>query len=211
MNVLLKAVSVASLGFFIGQMCGCASSSLVDIWHDSSFQTPPLGKMLVIAARKDATQRRIWEDAFAGELETRGTAAASSYHLFPDATPDTTQVNAAVQANGFDGILVIYNLPTETDTQYVQGYTSTEQNVRYNFYWKRYMTYYREIEHPGYINSQTVDIRAFDVTTTGESGRLIWSATSRTPDPGSVADAQRGVASLVISDLEQKRIISSKK
>ncbi|MBN1547492.1 MAG: hypothetical protein JW902_12620 [Syntrophaceae bacterium] len=237
MIILGKTVAAWLCAFLISQMCGCASSRLVDVWHDSSFQAPPLNKMLVVAVRKDATTRRIWEDAFAGELAKHGLAAVSSYSLFPDAPPDTQQVITAVSANGFDGILVVLMLPTETNSHYVQGYTTTEQdkrysspeeyqsvryvyqggypyanrNVRYISYWQRYRTYYREIEHPGYIDSQTVDIRTIDVTTTGNDGRLIWSATSRTADPGSVTDVQRDVVGLVLSGLVQENIISPKK
>jgi hypothetical protein len=83
--------------------------------------------------------------------------------------------------------------------------------VRYNPYWQRYRTYYLEIEHPGYIDSQIVDIRTIDVSTTGNGGRLIWSATSRTPDPGSVTDVQSEIVSLVISELVQRNIIKSGK
>jgi hypothetical protein len=212
MNTLWKAVIAAALGCFISQMCGCASSSLVDIWHDPSFKAPPLSNMLVIAVSKDAAKRRIWEDAFTGELSKQGVAVTSSYSLFPDAPPDTNQVIASALAKGFDGILVILRLPTETNTQYIPGYTTyTEQNARYSSYWQRYRTYYLEIEHPGYVDSQTVAIRAIDVTTTGNDGRLIWSARSRTPDPGSVIDVQLGIAGLVIPDLVQRRIISSRK
>jgi hypothetical protein len=224
MNSFGKAVSATALGFLISIMIlGCASSSLVDIWHDSSFQAPPLGKLLVIAVRKDATKRHIWEDAFAGELVKRGVAATSSYTLFPDAPPDTNQIIAAVQTNGFDGFLVILRLPTERNTKFVQGYTTTERDRRngqysnpyydpyYGSYWQRYQTSFREIDHPGYIDSQTVAIRAIDVTTTGNNGRLIWSATSRTPDPGSVTDVQSGIAGLVISELAKRRIISDRK
>jgi hypothetical protein len=223
MNTFGKTVVAAALGSCISLMSGCASSSnLVDIWHDPSFQAPPLGKMLVIAVRKDATKRRIWEDAFTAELAKHGVGSSPSYSLFPDAPPDTNQVIAAVQSNGFDGFLVILRLPTERNTKFVQGYTTAERDRRngqysnpyydpyYGSYWQRYQTYFREIDHPGYIDSQTVAIRAIDVTTTGNNGRLIWSATSRTPDPGSVTDVQRGIAGLVISELAQRRIISSR-
>ncbi len=211
MNSLGKAFAVAALGCLMSQMCGCASSSLVDLWRDPSFKAAPLSKMLVIAIRKDATKRRIWEDAFTGELLKQGVAATSSYSLFPDAPPDTNQVISTVQGNGFDGILVILRLPTQTNRQYIQGYTSTVQQEHYSYYWQRYLTTYRDIQHPGYVDSQTVDIRTIDVTTTGSNGRLIWSATSRTPDPGSVTDAQRGIAGLVISELAKRNIIISKK
>jgi hypothetical protein len=215
MNSLLKAISAAALGCLMSQMYGCASSSLVDIWRDPSFQAPPLGKILVIDVRKDATKRRIWEDAFAGELVKQGVAATSSYSLFPDAPPDTSQIVATVQSNGFDGVLAVLKLPTETNRHYVQGYTTTEQNVPYTpyygSYWDRYGTYYREIDHPGYVDSQSVAIRAIDVTTTGNGGKMIWSATSRTPDPASVKDVQRGIVNLVIAELAKRNIISSNK
>jgi hypothetical protein len=211
MKTLGKAFAVVALGCMMSQMCGCVSSSLVDIWRDPSFKAAPLSKILVIAIRKDAIIRRIWEDAFAGELEKYGVATTSSYSLFPDAPPDTNQVIATVQANGFDGILVILRLSTQTNRQYIQGYTSTVQQEHYSYYWQRYWTTYRDIEHPGYVDSQTVDLRTIDVTATANNGRLIWSATSRTPDPGSVMDAQRGIAGLVISELAKRSIIISKK
>jgi hypothetical protein len=116
-----------------------------------------------------------------------------------------------VQTNGFDGIVVILKLPTETNTQFIQGYTTTEQDMRYSFYWQRYWTFYREIDHPGYVDTQTVAVRTIDVTTTGNHGRLIWSATSRTPDPGSVANVQGGITDLVISELAQRKFIGPKK
>jgi hypothetical protein len=218
LNSLLKKALMAVLACLIIQMSGCASSSLIDIWHDSSFKAAPISKMLVIAVRKDTTHRRIWEDAFASELGKHGVAATPSYRLFPDSLPDTTQVISTVQANGFEGILVTLRLPMETNKLYIRGYTSVEQDVRfspyygpyYSPYWERYRTYYREVEHPGYVDSQKVAVRAIDVTTTGKNGHLIWSATSRTPDPGSVTDVQEGIAGLVITDLARQKIISPK-
>jgi hypothetical protein len=211
MNSLWKAVAVAAFGGFISQMCGCATSTLVNIWQNPSYQTPPLAKMLVISVRKNAAKRRIFEDAFADELAKNGVAATPSYRLFHAAPPDTNQAKATVQENGFDGILAILRLPTETNPHNKQGYTSIEQDVHDGSYWQRYRTYYSEIEHPGYIDSQKVDVRLIDVTATGNGGRLVWSAISRTPDPDSITDVQRGIANLVISELARRSIISYKK
>jgi hypothetical protein len=212
MNSFLKAVVATAVGCLMGQMFGCASSDLVEKWHDPSFKAPPLSKMLVIAVRKDATKRRIWEDAFTGELAKHGVAATSSYGLFPDAPPDTNQVIMTVQVNGFDGILVILKLTTETNPHYVKGYASMEPEGAYTGpYWQRYWNTYDLIEHPGYVDSQKVAFRAIDVTTTGNGGRMIWSAKSRTPDPDSVKDVQRGIAGLVVSELGWRNIITSRK
>jgi hypothetical protein len=202
-----KAAAIAAVGCFTGLLCGCASSNLIDVWHDASRQVQPMEKMLVIAVRKDAAKRRIWEDAFAGELINRGVAATTSYSLFPNAPPDTNQVVAAAQASGFEGILVILRLPTKK----MLKPTSEEQNVNYTSYWQRYLTYYRDADYPGDNGSQSVAMRSIDVTTTGPGGKLIWSAKSRTPDPGSVPDAQAGVAGLVVSKLARQNVIISKK
>jgi len=128
MNSFLKAASVmAATGCLIGLMGGCASSSLVDKWHDRGYQAPPLGKILVIAVRKNETKRRLWEDAFAGELAKRYVTATTSYSLFPDAPPDTDQVKTTVQANNYDAILVILRLPSEKDLQYIHGSISSNR------------------------------------------------------------------------------------
>jgi hypothetical protein len=202
-----KAFALTALGCMVSLLSGCASSSLVDKWRDPSFQAQPLEKLLVISVRKDAAKRRIWEDAFADELVKRGMVATTSYSLFPDAPPDTHQVIATAQANGFEAILVIRRLPTEK----MRKPMSEEQNMNYTSYWQRYLTYYRDLDNPGYNDSQSVDMRSIEVTTTGANGKLIWSAKSRTPDPASVPQAQRGIAGLVISKLASQRIIGSRK
>jgi hypothetical protein len=211
-------------------MFGCTSSKLVDIWHDPVHQILPLRRILVIAVRKDATKRRIWEDAFSSELAKHNVAATPSYSLFFDVPPDTSQVVDAVSANRFDGIMVILSLPPDTSTYHFEGYTTIEnytryplndnQRVRYAYrkypfsdqdayhtsYWQIYRTYYRQIEHPGYTDTTTTDIRAIDVTTTGKDGRLIWSALCRTQDPRSVMDVQIGIARLVLKELTKNNI-----
>jgi hypothetical protein len=44
MNSFLKAVVATAVGCLMGQMFGCASSDLVEKWHDPSFKAPPLRK-----------------------------------------------------------------------------------------------------------------------------------------------------------------------
>ena len=212
MHVFVKTMVLAVFACLISQLSGCASSSsLVDVWNDDSFKSPPLSKVFVVAVRKDPVKRRIWEDAFAAKLSKHGVVATVSYSQFPDSLPDTNQITNTVQINRYDGILVVRRLPTITTKQNVPGYTSIEMNPGYVSYWERYWTYYREVNHPSYIDSQKVAINAIDVSTTGNSGRLIWSATSQTPDPASVTDVQIGVVDLVISQLQKQSIINSKK
>lgn len=196
---------------FFALMAGCSSSELVDIWSDSSFQAPPLNKMLVISVGKNSAQRRIWEDAFSVALAKHDVAATPSYRLFPDAVPDTNQVIQSLRSNGFDGFLVIRRLPSETKTQYLQGYVTKEQDMRYDRRRDRFVTYYRDIEHAGYVDSQKVDIRAIDVWETKNEGQMIWSATSKTPEPNSLEAVRPEIVKLVMAELTQQGIIASER
>jgi hypothetical protein len=194
---------------FFALMAGCASSELVDIWSDSSFQPPSLNKMLVISVSKNSVQRRMWEDAFSAELAKHAVVATPSYRLFPDAVPDTNQIIQIMGSNSFDGVLFNRWLPPETNTQYMQGYATTGQGMRYNLRRKRFATYYRDIEHAMYVDSQKVDIRAIEVWATRNEEQMIWSATSRTPEPNSVQEVRPEIVKLVMSELAKRGIIAS--
>ena len=193
-------------------MVGCSSSKLFDIWKDSSFQSPPLVKMLVISISKNSVNRRLWEDAFSVEIVKHDVAATPSYRLFPDAVPDTNQVLQIVRSSGFDGVLIIRWLPYETKTRHVRGYNvMNEQNMRYEERWDRFITYYRDIAYTGYVDTQKIDIRAIDVWTTKKEGQMIWSATSKTPEPNSVKEVRPEIVNLVLSELTHDGIIASKR
>jgi hypothetical protein len=194
---------------FLALMAGCASSQLVDQWSDSSFQGPSLKKMLVISVSKNSTQRHNWEDAFSVELATHHVAGTPSYRLFPDAVPDTNQIMQTLQTDGFDGLLVIRRLPTETSTQYKPGYVTRERGMRYYPHTDRLMTYYATIHHAAYVDSEKVDIRSIDVWTTRNDGQMIWSATSETPEPNSVQTVRPEIINLVMSELTKQHIIAS--
>ena len=193
-------------------MAGCASSELVDIWSIPLFQSPPLNNILVISVGKNLVQRRIWEDAFSVEFAKHNVAATPSSRLFPDGVPDTNQVRQIVRTNGFDGVLVCRRLSPETNTQYRQGFGMSEHNMVYDRFSERFVvSYFRDVEYAAYIDSQKVDIRAIDIWTTKNGGKMIWSATSKTPEPNSVHEVRPEIVKLVMSELTQHGIIASER
>jgi hypothetical protein len=209
MRPFMRLISAIIVGSAIGVVSGCAGSELVDIWSDSRFEAVPLTKMLVISAAKNPVQRRIWEDAFSVELDHHGVVARPSYQLFPDAVPDTNQVAIAIHSESLDGVLVTRPLAPETNSFHTQGYVTQEQGFLYDRRSLRFVSYYREIEHAGYVDSQKVYLRAIDVWSTRNDGEMIWSATSRTPEPASVQTARGDVVQLVTEALTQQHIIAA--
>ena len=199
------------LGLLMILIESCSSSVLVDVWNDPTFHESPLNKILIVSMRKNQVQRRIWEDAFVAELAKQGAKGTSSYVLFPDVLPDTNQIIETVKGKLYDGILVIHLLQKEAEPRYVEGYVSSESRLRFNPFRNTYSTYYRDVEHPGYIDSSVVDRRTIEVWITRDTERLIWGATSYTPERTTIEDVQNDIADIVIPSLVQFGIIKSKK
>ena len=64
----LCLVLLAAAGHYLG---GCGSGAqLSNAWRDSGYTGPPPRSALILAMKKDAVARRVWEDAFAAELGT---------------------------------------------------------------------------------------------------------------------------------------------
>src|ERR1035437_9722174 len=200
---------VLVLGCLMILVESCSTSVLVEEWNDPSFHESPLNKILIIAIRKNPVQRRIWEDAFVREFSKKHVQVTSSYKLFPEAFPDTDQVIETVQKNGFDGILITRILQKETETHYVESYISTESKTMYNPFRNMYSTYYRDVEHPGFVDSSIVDRRAIEVWVIRDKERIIWGATSNTPEGNSLAAVKNDIVDLVIPELLRYDIIKS--
>jgi hypothetical protein len=183
---------------------GCSSSKLADVWNDMTFRQSPLNKILIIAVRNDAVQRRLWEDAFVGELSKYGVKATPSYTLFPNAIPDTSQVAETVQGKKFDGILVTRILKKNVDS-----FVMSKSGLRYNPFREKYFAYYQDVQRSGNAESKTVIGRAIEVWVTRYNERKIWGAISTTPERNSVNAVQNDIADLVMPELVRNDIIRS--
>jgi hypothetical protein len=93
--------------------------------------------------------------------------------------------------------------------QYVGEYITREGEFRYSRRYNSFIKYYHDIGQPAHIDSQKIDIRTFDVWTTRNEGQIIWSATSKTPEPNSMQQVRPEIIKLVLSDLTKQRIIAS--
>ncbi len=209
MTLYKNTIVMAMLGFLMVLIGGCSSSVLVDEWSDASFHAHLLKKILVIDITNDLSKRQIWENAFSDELSEDGVQATSSYHLFPLMLPDTNQVIKAIRENGFDGVLVTRPLLADTSSDYVDSSVTTERLRRYNLRTGLYTYYKVYVQHLGYLESRITRRRSIEVWTTGKGGRLIWSATSNTPELRTLEAVRDNVADLVLHELVRQAVIKS--
>jgi hypothetical protein len=215
MSTRLLLTRCSMLGVFVctlaSLLAGCAPGTLSNMWRDPYFNSGPMKNMLVVAVRGNPVRRRMWEDGFVAELTKHGVAATPSYRLFPDALPDSAQYAAAVEANGYDGILVTRRLRPDTLATYVPGYTKSEAVTRYNPWKKAYVTYYREVQVPGYSEADVAARHEVDVWTTKGDGGMVWSAVGRVVQEGASSSVNDEIAGLIVPELEDEGIIPKEK
>jgi hypothetical protein len=208
------AISLIALSAVVA---GCSSSTLVNMWKDPVHPQQPIDKAYVIGVKRDATARRLIEDTFVGELTRFGLTAVPSYREFASALPDTQQVRDVVDRDGYDGVVVVVPLGTETRETYVPGYVTTvpgpyygPHGYGYGYWGSYYYPAYQTIYQPGYVErSDIVRIRV-DVWSIDQDGMRVWTGTTETLNPSSVDQLKREVLQLVIPELRRKGVIAMK-
>jgi len=212
LSFLLLAAAPSLGAFALLSVGGCAANgALVNMWRDPAYDDPPMHSMLVVAVRRDQTQRRLLEDAFGRELEKRGVDATPSYEHFPSAPPDTSQIADVVNQHGYDGALIVYRLRTETSTNYVPGYVTTEPVWRVSPWTGRYRSYWADINHPGYVETDVTVRHEIELWDNRQEGRLVWTGVGESVNPASPSEVTHDVTHNVVPELEKQGFIPKKR
>ncbi|MGA9121166.1 MAG: hypothetical protein WB699_17505 [Bacteroidota bacterium] len=198
------------LGGVVSLNSGCISSQLTNVWMDPAYTGGPIKTMLVIAVKKNAAARRIWEDALVAELSGHGVSPTPSYKLFPRAIPDTNEVGSAVEQNHIEGVLIVQRLPNQIATYDHPGSRKSVPVTRYDRLKQSYYTVYKEVYEPGYSDTLKVMRHQIDVWTTTNGGQLIWTGTGESLDPTSREAVRNEITGLIAPELARQGIIPSK-
>jgi hypothetical protein len=199
---VMMALLVLSCALF-----GCANQArMTNMWNDTAFTQRPLHDVLVVAVRKDAARRRVWEDAFVADLKARGVAATASYTMFND-VPDTDQVIAAVRDRNFGAVVASARLQSGEESQVVPGYVTKQADLRYNPWTNRYHTYFKDVVVPGYVETTKIHRVRTDVWS---GGQLVWTGTlnvTGAPDPSLV---QNNVSGKIDAEMAKIGLVSKR-
>lgn len=206
---LLLAAAPVLGAFALG---GCASNvALTNMWRDPTYDEPPMHSLLVVAIRRDQSQRRLLEDWFGHEFEKYGVDATPSYEHFPNGPPDTSQIADVVNQHGYDGALVVYRLRTQTSETYVPGYATTEPVWRVSPWTGRYRTYWADVMHPGYVEQDVTVRHEVELWDMRQSGRLVWTGVGEVVNPASPDEVTHDVAHNVVPELQKQGFIPRKR
>jgi hypothetical protein len=185
-------------------LAACASTSVVNVWQNPQYAGPPIKKLLVVAALKDAGVRRSAEDEFVSQLAAKGVSAVASYSLLPmTEKPDKAQIRKAVETAGADGILVVRPVRVTKETAYTPGaYYPGPYGYRgfYGYYAGGWA-----YAPPSAYQYEVITVETNLWRTAPEE--MVWSATTETVQPSNLNEEIKRFAGLIIDKLASTKLI----
>lgn len=136
---------------------------------------------------------------------------------YPEAMPNASvyeELPSSIWQKKYKIISEIYGFAKnswEAKTYTVASSITTERITRYNIFRRSYETYYHDVLHPGYSESYVIERRAIDVWMINNEEKIIWSATSNSPERNSLSAVQIDIADLVMPELIRSSIIKKTK
>lgn len=197
-RLLLLCLTALAAAF----LAGCASSTQFNgVWvNPQAGNRFPVNDVLVIGINRDATARRIYEDAVVTQLVTRGIKAQASYRLLPDIGPiPPSEIEAVLRNAGVGAVLVSRTIQVSTDIRVTPGYSHGPLGLH-----SMWAGAYSVPPNVYTVTNVAVETRVFDVKDFG----LLWSGSSTTNPTASMQQTINDFASLLIKELAKSRIIA---
>ncbi|HKO02073.1 MAG TPA: hypothetical protein VJ032_10290 [Thermoanaerobaculia bacterium] len=187
-------------------LAACATTSLQSAWYDTSYRGGPFRKILVVGVGANLTDRRVFEDIFAQQLNTAGTQGIPGYQFLPDdARQNEPGWNEGVTRSGADGLLLVRVLGVDTKTQVVT--TMVPGPIYFGPYGRPWGPQMIAVPEVTQYDVATVETNLYDVKTK----RVVWSGTTQTFNPSSVAKETPGFAKIIIGQLAARGLIAGAK
>jgi hypothetical protein len=179
-------------------LSGCATTQAVSSWRDPSYKGQLRKVVIAVAGATNLTTRRTSEDAIVARLPP-GSAVASYQVVPPGDEGNTEKVRALLQAQGFDGAVIIRIVGVEENV--------VVTNVAYPATPYGYWGY----SYAGYYSQPMVDVQKI-VSVEGKlydlaTEKQLWSQLTRSTDPTSRQQTAADIVDIMSTSLIEARII----
>jgi hypothetical protein len=185
-------------------LVSCASTTLRTAWFDSDYTGGAFKRILVVGVTPTMTDRRAFDDLFAQALTAAGVQGVPGYQFVPDA-PSASEAafNEGVAKSGADGLLLVRLLGVDQRTQV----TTIMVPAAYGPYASLWGPMWYAVPNVQQYQTANVETTLFEVQT----HRPVWSATTETLNPTSVAAETPGFAKLIIGQLSARGLLAAAK
>lgn len=209
---LLLALCLTACAF---AACKTTDTNFSQSYRNPGYEETVFKKILVIAVASDQESRQAFEDALSSAI---GGAARSSIEVLPkDEQISEDELHAAINAGGFDAVLLSRLLSVEKSQDYTPPKKYNNPRTRYypaspgwgygyGGFYGFYGTTFAEVHEPGYFDTSTtlkLETNLYSVAT----NELVWTGQSETVDPESIDDARESITSAVANKLRAERLI----
>jgi hypothetical protein len=209
---LLLALCLAACSF---AACKTTDTNFSQSYRNPGYEETVFKKILVIAVASDQDSRRAFEDALASSI---GGAAQSSIDVLPkEEQISEDELHAAINAGGFDAVLLSRLLSIEKSQEYTPPKKYNNPRTRYypaspgwgygyGGFYGFYGTTFAEVHEPGYFDTSTtlkLETNLYSVAT----NELVWTGQSETVNPDSIDDARASITAAVANKLRAERLI----
>lgn len=211
-------ISILLIFLLAAVACSKTATNFSQSYRNPGYEETVFKKVLVIAVAQDQNSRQAFEDALVSSIANEGGTAQASIGVLPHEEQVTEdQLHAAIDAGGFDGVLLSRLVSVDKDTQYTPPKKYNNPRTRYypaspgwgygyGGFYGFYGTTFAEVHEPGYFETSTtltLETNLYSVAT----NELVWTGRSETIDPESIEDARASVTQAVAKKLKEERLI----
>ncbi len=188
-------------------LSACATTKVINSWHEDRYQGPTLKRFLVIGMSSNPNRRRYFETAFSKELTAAGLAAEPSFRLIPedDITEEKTVIEAAVAQSDADAILTTRLVDISREQSYVPPSFDYAPLGFYDYYYPTYRMMFR----PGYVVTNTTVILETRVYA-AHTKKLLWTGSTRSFNPTSADRVVEELSGIVVKELARYGFIAAR-
>ena len=217
-NLRLVMTAPAAAGLLF--LSACTTAEIKDVWTAPNLTTITFKKLLVIAASpdgKDGVSRRTAEDAIAKAMPS--LQAVPSYTFLSEADLlDAAKSSAAINAAGFDGVIVMRMVSerTEVNVHPSWGYYGGYGYGRYGYGRHGYGRYYGGYGYGLYgyhgmdMGPMVTTDRIVSIETNiyeSPSEKLLWSGAVESTSPGSITQMVDDTVGAVLEYMVKQKLI----
>ena len=208
----LKTISILSF-IALMIMTGCNTTKIIGSWKAPNADVNEYNSVMVTGLTSTILPREEVEREMVESLRKEDVYASHSLgiitnnmNMLDESFQDS--VVAVVDARGFDALLTITLLEKDTDARYVPG-TVYDPVVGYPYYghfWGYYSYNYGVVYDPGYYTVERnyyIEANLYDA----DSEEIIWSAQTRTHDPGTLGNLADDFAKVIADELAEEDLL----
>ncbi len=194
-------------------LTACETLEITHAWRLNPAPATRFDRVLVMGLSRDIDRPLIveMEKHLCEDLRSRGyTAISAQLELGPHAFDRLTEAEAlrTLQQSGYDAVLTIVLLDKERERHYVPGQV---MYTPYGFYYSRFWGYrtvlVQRIYEPGYYVTDTKFFWESNLYALREGQLLLFSAQSRSFEPGSASSFGHQYARAIIERMSDQGVL----